>query len=124
MTLGYFQVETQYNKGHLDQTHSSNMLSHATRNLTAVPCGFAEEVTVLDQFAQLTITRFHAVVGSFAVHVGSFDTSPNGATTSLPSSTSCKQFRHGSKANFADIFNGLQTVRRLLIGLPPYQEAE
>jgi hypothetical protein len=60
--------------------------------MTAAPGGYAEEVTVVDQFAQLIIARFHAAVGPFAVHVGSFDMPLNATRTSLLSSTSCKHF--------------------------------
>jgi hypothetical protein len=60
--------------------------------MTAAPDGYAEQVTVVNQFAQLTIAAFHAVVGSFTIHVGNFDMSPHATTTSLLSSISCKHF--------------------------------
>jgi hypothetical protein len=71
---------------------SSDLPSHAINNMTAAPDGYAEQVTVVDQFTQLTIARFHAVVGSFTVHVGSFNMSLQATATSLLSSTSCKHF--------------------------------
>jgi hypothetical protein len=92
MTLEHFRVETLYNKDHLDQTDSSDLLSHEIYNMTEAPDGYAEQVTAVNQFAQLTIAAFHVVVGSFTVHVGNFDMSLHATTTSLLSSISCKHY--------------------------------
>lgn len=90
VTLGYFRAEMQHKKGHLHQTDSAGLLTHAIY-MIAGPDGYAEQVTVVN-LAQLTTAVFHVVVGSFTVHVGKFDMSLHAITTSLLSSISCKHF--------------------------------